>query len=609
MADQTLSPTPSPPDAPPPARERIAGRPAPLTQRLHERLRRVVSATVKALGRFSLEARLATGATLAFLGLTVWWLSKDTRVADWDSAQHTLYSFAVHAELAHGSLTAPFTEFNTYPPLAHIVGALGVFVGGQRIAAVILALNLVFVPLLALACFQVGRMLAGARAGLLAVVFALGTPMILSEAHEAYVDPMQAAFVAASVWAILASQRFQRVGIAALAGIATGLAMLTKETSPFFIAGLLAVVLARGGWRQWRGLLAYTLPFAAVALPWYLEHRQQLHHLVIAHTSQANVAEANPMGGLYPTLWSLKNFSWYLWSAANIELLAPLLALLGCGVLAGLHTAIRRRADDGDRSAEEPSMASSTASAVDDRGRRTAGLYPELLGGLFVAWAGMTWLTHKDPRYDLSALVYFAVLGTAWIVRLRPRLRTAVTAVLLAAVAANVAGVVFGVGPKNYVMRVALPGAYAKSPLERHLTFYSTFGWLRGAPESDDGNVLALMKGLHRDGVQAITFCCVNPIDFNVIGLAVMTVEAKVANPANLAALRPQDVFLAAHAPAPGDPPPCQRLSDGTGIYAELGPPVGKPFSQYRLLCPGRHPEVYGYEANAPLPPGLHLAS
>jgi hypothetical protein len=120
--------------------------------------------------------------------------------------------------------------------------------------------------------------------------------------------------------------------------------------------------------------------------------------------------------------------------------------------------------------------------------------------------------------------------------------------------------------------------------------------------------VLALMRGLRRDGVTAVTFCCANPIDFNVIGLSVMTTEAGLLNPVNPAALRPQDVFLAVHAPImPGDPPPCQRLSDGAGIYAVLGNPIGKPFSQYTLICPGRKPVIYGYNANAPPPSGLHV--
>ena len=235
--------------------------------------------------RVGVDAQLTALAVLFFLGLTVWWLTQETRVPDFDSAEHTFFSFAVHDEIARGALTAPFTEFNTYPPLGHLIGGLAMFVGGESTASAILALNLVFVPLLAAGCYGAGRRVAGPRAGLLAALFALGAPMIVSEAHEVYLDPLQAAFVAAAVWGILASRRFERVGISALAGVAAGLGMMSKETTPVFLAGILLVSLARGGWRRWQGVGAFTLAAAVIAGPWYLYHRTELHQLFLAHTS------------------------------------------------------------------------------------------------------------------------------------------------------------------------------------------------------------------------------------------------------------------------------------------------------------------------------------
>jgi len=521
-----------------------------------------------------LDAQLTAVAVLGFLGVTVWWLTQETRVPDFDSATHTLDAFIVRDQIATGHWTIPFTEFNTYPPLGHVIGALGVFVGGYSTGSVILALNLVFVPLLAAGCYGVGRLVSGTRAGLFAAVFALGTPMIVSEAHEAYLDPAQAAFVAVSVWAILASRRFERWPIAALAGVATGLALMTKETTPVFLAGVLLITIARGGWRRWRGLLAYAVAVGVVAGPWYVYHWTELHQLFLAHSSQANGAEPNPLGGAYPTLFSAKNFGWYFWDAANIQLRAGLLLLFLAGTVAAIRSCVRHWGPE--------------------------NLYPEVLGGAFVSWLGMTWLTHKDPRYDIAALVYVAVLGTAWITTARPRVKPWLIAALLASVTASFVSVAFGLGGAGYQVRVALPGAYDKSSLgARYITLYSTSGWLRGAPENNDGNVLALMRGLRRAGIRGISFCCVNPIDFNLAGLPVFAYEAglldKGTAAANLATLGPRDVFLLAHGPMPGDPPPCQTLSDGTGIYAELGNPLIKPFAQYTFICPGRHPEIYGH--------------
>jgi 4-amino-4-deoxy-L-arabinose transferase-like glycosyltransferase len=520
------------------------------------------------------DAQITALAVLAFLAVTVWWLTQETRVPDFDSATHTWASFSVHDQIANGKWTGPFTEFNTYPPLGHLIGALGIFVGGYSAASVILALNVVFVPLLAAGCYGVGRLVGGPRAGLFAALFALGTPMIVSEAHEAYLDPAQAAFVAVSVWGILASRRFERWGVAALAGVGTGLAMLTKETSPIFLAGLLAIVIARGGWRHWRGLLAYAAAAAVVAGPWYVYHRTELHQLFLAHSSQANGAEPNPLGGTYPTFFSAKNSGWYFWDAANIQLRAGLLALFLLGTVAAIRSCVRRWGPE--------------------------NLYPELLGGAFLSWLGMTWLTHKDPRYDIAALVYIAVLGTAWIANASRRVRPWLTGVLFASVAASFLSVAFGLGGAGYQVRIALPGAYDRSSLgARYVTLYSTSGWLRGAPSNNSGNVLALMRGLRRSGVRGVGFCCVNPIDFNLAGLPVLAYQAglvdKGTSTGGLASMGPKDVFLLAHAPMPGDPPPCQTLSDGTGIYAELGNPLIKPFAQYQFICPGRHPEIYGH--------------
>ena len=77
-----------------------------------------------------------------------------------------------------------------------IVGALASFVGGVNVASPIIAENLVFVPLLALACYQTGRLLFGPLAGMLAVVFVLGSPLVVSLFHVFMLDAPLTALVA-----------------------------------------------------------------------------------------------------------------------------------------------------------------------------------------------------------------------------------------------------------------------------------------------------------------------------------------------------------------------------------------------------------------------------
>ena len=179
-----------------------------------------------------------------------------------------------------------------------------------------------------------------------------------------------------------------------------------------------------------------------------------------------------------------------------------------------------------------------------------------------------------------------------------PRWRRLLTATVVLAAVLSFAGVAFGVGGTAHKVRVALPGAYAHDPLgARHLTFYSTNGWLRGAPMQNDGNLPALMQGLRRAGVKRVDTCCVDQIDFFTWGVAVMAREGGLASPQDPSTLGPHDVFLELHTQAPGDPPPCQRLSSGVGIYAELGNPFRTPFARSQFICPGRQPEIYGYHA------------
>jgi hypothetical protein len=500
---------------------------------------------------------------LLFIAVSAWWLTRDNRVQDWDNGLHTLLAFGVHDQLAAGNLSAWFTEFNTYPPLVHVVGALAVFVAGKHPMAVILASNLVFVPLLAIGCYGLGKLVYGPRAGLLAGLFALGTPIFVSQMHVFMVDPPEAAMVAVSAWAILASRRFARIGVAALAGLAVGLALMTKQTSIVFLAGLVAVALLRGGWRNWRGLLLFVVIAAAISLPWYVYHFDQLHGLV---EGQGGTGAA-PSTQAAPPLLSRASLLWYFWAALNIQLLAPLLLFAVVGVAWTLRDCVRRWTPE--------------------------NLGPELLGGALVSWLGITLIRHKDARFVLPALVYVAVLGTGWIMLARPRLRLAAIVALGAVLAADFLGVSFGVG---HAVRIALPGAPSDSALyTRQITLYSPDGYIRGGPVHE-GDMLALMRALKRAGVQTITFDAgsTDVSDFTTYGLQVRAIQAglsptPVYNPAGIG---PHDAFMLRHVPQPGDPPPCQRLSDGSGVYVVLGNPT-MPFELYTFLCPGRQPPFY----------------
>ena len=155
-----------------------------------------------------------------------WWLSQDRSIPIYHAGSHLGFAIDVYEDLSSGHLLKALTVSGALPA-AHLPrGSPGIFVGGVGVASPIIALNAVFVPLLALGCYRIGRLAFNPLAGLLAVVFALGSPFVIEEFHEFMLDVPEAAMVAVAVWAIPATERFSRPRVSALAGIAVGLGML-----------------------------------------------------------------------------------------------------------------------------------------------------------------------------------------------------------------------------------------------------------------------------------------------------------------------------------------------------------------------------------------------
>jgi 4-amino-4-deoxy-L-arabinose transferase-like glycosyltransferase len=515
------------------------------------------------------EARWLWFACAVFVLVSVWWLTQDNRVPDFDSGIHMVYAIVAWSEMTSGHLTQPFTDYNTYPPLVHLLGTLTIYLGGIHPMAMILASNIVFVPLLAFGCYGVGKVVAGPRAGLLAGLFALGTPMFVSMMHGFDLDPAEAAMVAVSVWAILESRRFERIGVSVLAGVLCGLALLTKETAVVFLAGVLAVVLLRGGWRHWRGLLGFVFGLENVAGPWYIYHATQLLSTL---TSIGGLA---PNSLQAPPRWSARNAGWYVWNLLNEQTLTVFAVLFLIGVAIALWRCVRYRITP-------------------------QNVYPELLGGGLVSYLGMTYLTHKDPRYTLPALVYVAVLATSWIVTIQARrIRLILSGTVIALSAVYFAGMSFGIGG---AVRIALPGAENNILYQNQLTLYETAGWVRGGPQHDAA-VQTLLRGLRREGINAIGIDPgSNELDFNANGLNPLAASVGIGTELTPVS-RPDGVLLFLHARQPSIPRPCQRLNDGLGIYVVRGVIDGfnpqllrnpaNSSQRYLFICPGRSPLLY----------------
>jgi 4-amino-4-deoxy-L-arabinose transferase-like glycosyltransferase len=516
------------------------------------------------------DAWMSIAVTALFVAITSWWLTQDRSIPIFDAGLHLSLTTAVYEHLRSGSIGTALTLSVPYPPFSYLVGALGILIGGVGVAQPIVAQNLVFVPLLALGCYHVGRLAFSPRVGLLAVVFALGSPLIMAQFHVTMIDAPETAMVAVSLWAIIATEGFLRLGVSALAGLVVGLGMLTKEPFAFFVIGVLGVTVLRGGWQAWRGLLVFTVVASAVALPWYVHEFSQVHALGTGALNTANQAEYR--GDIAPGRLSIENLTWYFWNFINYQLLLPLFLFATVGVMWLMLGFVRRRP--------------------------ISRLAPELALGALVSWLGITETFTHDTRYSMPLLVYLAVLGSGWIARLRrPGRRLATTALVLVATA-NTLGTSFGIGRS---LQVSLPGATSSSRQKPGLlTLYSNEGFLVGGPKRD-GDILGLMQALRRNGVREVAWLNLGPEeprptftpDFSRGGLTAFAQIAKLTflrETVVMSNLTQHDAVLG-HGPIEaGEAPPCAKLSDGTGVWVRLGGPNRPGVMCY---CPFRHPVFY----------------
>ena len=516
-----------------------------------------------ALPSWTAQAWVAIAVVALFLGTTCWWLTQDHSIPIFDAGLHLTGAFLIFERLSAGDVGSALTLTFPYPPFAYLVGDLGILLGGVDVAPPIIAENLVFVPLLALGCYHVGRMAFNRTAGLLAVVFVLGSPLVTAQFHVFMIDAPETAMVAVSVWAILATDCFSRVRTSAVAGVAVGLGLLTKEPFVFFVAGPVAVTAVRGGVTAWRGLAVFLLVALVMAVPWYVNEFTQIEVL-----GSETVSAAGSSANIAPARLSLDNLQWYFWNLLDAQLYAPLLAFSLLGGLWATTGFVRRH---------------------------PVGRFgPELAVGAFVAWLAITETFPHDPRYSMPLMVYLAVYGVGWITTLpRAGLMAAATILVLVA-AANFVGTSFGAGER---VTLRLPGA--GSGVLQHfgrLTIFSNVGFLVSGPQRD-GDMLATLRALRHSGVRVIVLAPSTEADaaFSVLGMTALDEIASLLTISeervSLERLTDRDAVLTNGPVEAGHPPPCLRLANATGVWIVLGDPSAPGAREY---CPSRDPRFYG---------------
>ncbi len=202
------------------------------------------------------------------------WLKMEIAPPMWDQAADALHSLEFYKPLKQLDIMGFLKVYLHYrparAPLTFIVAAPFFGLLGFSVDAATIS-NFLYLIILVLAIYGIGRKLYGTGVGLLSAFVVSTIPIIAGLSREFLPDYALTAFVALSIYTLLESEYFSnRVASIAL-GVSCGLGMLAKIPFPlFFAAPLLYTVflsfIIKKGRQARRTLLINMTIFAGVAL-------------------------------------------------------------------------------------------------------------------------------------------------------------------------------------------------------------------------------------------------------------------------------------------------------------------------------------------------------
>lgn len=203
--------------------------------------------TIRRLSRLT-EPILLVALIVVVVAANLTYIGRSPPPLEWDDATHmdkalTYADLIRNFQLSKGWLWMfTFVDTWAYPPLVHILGGLAILCCGRSVQAA-QSLNVLFLVVLLVSVYQVGRRLFNAKAGLLAGLIVSTYPMITHFAGRIFLEVPLAALVALSLWFLVRSNAFTHLIYSLLFGVSFGLGMLTKSSYLVFISFPLFVVL------------------------------------------------------------------------------------------------------------------------------------------------------------------------------------------------------------------------------------------------------------------------------------------------------------------------------------------------------------------------------
>lgn len=360
--------------------------------------------------------------------LDVFYILRDTRPPAWDQSVHLTLSLVYSQLISAGRLLETISVSGFYPPLYHVSTTPLYYIFGSSID-VAMCTNLIYLVILLLSVYGIGKTMFSRETGLLAAVVVSFYPFLIHYQRDYMLEFPLIAMVALSTYFLLKSNEFKDRKYSALFGVAFALTMLTKWTAVFFLIGPVLWVFYRAymaskntcaycgkdadirygvRWfcserhkdkllRGWKPLLLtsgvknFLLAAFIVFLfagAWYIPNLKEVYNTLAfygaAKMSQPGAVESDP------TILSLQSITYYL-RAANKHVSSFFLALLAIGL------GFLFKSDKKDYTDKKVFFTLTI-------------LIPLLI---------FTFIKNKDMRYTLPLVPLFAVISSAWIAKIK----------------------------------------------------------------------------------------------------------------------------------------------------------------------------------------------
>lgn len=250
---------------------------------------------------------LALGLLILFHLVNNWlWVSTNVTLVGWDRPSHLGKSLIYYRILQHitpVSIFEALTWQGYRPPLVFVMASLLYRIFGVSTDVALMS-NSLYIAILLLAVYGIGKRIYGKGVGLIAALLVSLFPILFALSRTFYVDYALVAFVSLSIYLLLESDDFRNRKFSLLFGLSLGLGMLVKWTFLAFVAGPFIYTLIRlhtlgpqtlvpatsgdelGRLKATsRRILAHPLSHLAVGFLltsiWYLPNRERVANLVL----------------------------------------------------------------------------------------------------------------------------------------------------------------------------------------------------------------------------------------------------------------------------------------------------------------------------------------